>query len=98
MFPATKPSKKLIYLDHAATTPLDPRVKAAMEPFWRERYGNPSSLYKLGKQGSEAIAAARRSIAQILGARASEIIFTAGGTESVNLAIFGVARAYELAA
>ncbi len=96
MLPQVKPSKKLIYLDHAATTPLNPRVKKAMEPFWTQQFGNPSSLYKIGRKGIEAIGNARRTIAQIISSRPEEIVFTAGGTESINLAIFGVARAYEL--
>jgi cysteine desulfurase len=96
MLPATKPSKKTIYLDHAATTYLDSRVEAAMRPFWSDRYGNPSSLYKKGREGTQAIAQARSNIAEILRCKASEVIFTAGGTESVNLAIFGIAREFEL--
>lgn len=96
MLPKIRPSKKLIYLDHAATTPLDPRIKKTMEPFWSDYFGNPSSLYKKGREGTNAIAAARETIAKIINSRTDEIVFTAGGTESINLAIFGVARAYEL--
>jgi cysteine desulfurase len=92
MFPQIKPSKKLIYLDHAATTPLDPIVQKAMAPFWHEKFGNPSSLYKQGIEAKRAVEDSRKKIADLLGARPNEIIFTAGGTESVNLAIFGVAR------
>ncbi len=92
MFPQIKGLKKNIYLDHAATTPLDPEVKKAMEPFWHEKFGNPSSLYQKGREAKLAIEDARNSIAGLIKARPSEIIFTAGGTESVNLAIFGVAR------
>jgi len=66
-----------------------------MAPFWDEYYGNPSSLYKKGREGTNAIAAARDTIAKIINSRPDEIVFTAGGTESVNLAIFGAARAYE---
>jgi cysteine desulfurase len=97
MLPQIKPAKKLIYLDHAATTPLDPAVEKAMAPFWRKFYGNPSSLYKEGREGATAVAEARQTVAGVLGCLPKEIIFTAGGTESVNLAIFGVARQYELA-
>ncbi len=97
MLPNIKPSKKVIYLDHAATTPLDPRVKKTMEPFWSEYFGNPSSLYKKGREGTNAISAARKTIAQIINASSNEIIFTAGGSESINLAILGVARQYRLA-
>ncbi len=92
-----KPSKKTIYLDHAATTYLDPRVEKAMRPFWSDHFGNPSSLYKQGKEGANAVTRARNNVAEILICKPSEIIFTAGGTESVNLAIFGVARAFEQA-
>lgn len=97
MFPSIKPSKKNIYLDYAATTPLDPRVEKIMRPFWHDHFGNPSSLYKKGKEASEAITKARGEIAQISNSKPQELVFTAGGTESVNLAIFGVARAFELA-
>ena len=82
-----------MYLDFAATTPLDPRVQEAMEPFWREEFGNPGGLYEEGRRAKEAITNARESIARIIGAKADEIIFTSGGTESDNLAIFGVAKA-----
>ena len=95
MFPKVKPSKKLIYLDHAATTPLDPIVKKAMEPFWNKEYGNPSSIYNLGKRAHAAVTNARKSIANNLFAKPSEILFTAGGTESINAAIFGVAKNYK---
>ncbi len=90
-----KKSKKLIYLDHAATTPVDPRVVKAMQPYWTERFANPSALYKSGRDANNAISEARSSIAKILNAKPSEIIFTAGGTESNNLAILGVAQAYQ---
>src|SRR5262245_25837773 len=94
MLPKVKPSKKLIYLDHAATTPVRPEVLHAMQPFWSKEFGNPSSLYKLGVAAKNAIDTARKSTAGILGARPQEIIFTAGGSESINLAILGVARSY----
>jgi len=78
-----------VYLDYAATTPLDPRVKEAMEPYWEEEYGNPSSLHKKGRRAKEALDKARSTIAGILNCRAEEIIFTGGGTEALNLAVFG---------
>jgi cysteine desulfurase len=84
--------KKRIYLDHAATTYLDPRVKKAMEPFWLKEFGNPSSLYQEGRVAKKAIENARSKIAELIGAKSEEIIFTAGGTEIDNLAIFGVAN------
>ncbi|MFH1978865.1 MAG: cysteine desulfurase family protein [Patescibacteria group bacterium] len=85
-------SKKRIYLDHAATTPVDPRVKKAMDSFWTEDFGNPSAIYKEGRKIKEALATARAQVAEILSARPDEIIFTGGGTESDNLALFGYAR------
>lgn len=87
---------KIIYLDHAATTPVDPQVIKAMQPFWHDQFGNPSSLYKSGKLASEAVGEARKNISEILNCSPREITFTSGGTESVNLAIQGLARQYEL--
>lgn len=94
MLSKLKSSKSLIYLDHAATTPVRPEVLAAMKPYWSHVFGNPSSLYKQGLQARGALEAARASMARVLGAQSTEIIFTAGGTESANLAILGVARNY----
>jgi cysteine desulfurase len=85
--------RKFVYLDYAATTPLAPEVKAAMEPFWSKNFGNPSSIYELGLKAKNALNQARNKIAQILKARPTEIIFTSGGTESANLAILGLSRA-----
>ncbi len=83
-----------VYLDHAATTYLDPRAKEVMEPYWEAEFGNPSSLYRAGRKAKEALDNARQTVARILNCRPEEIIFTGGGTEAINLAIFGVARAY----
>jgi len=95
-FMLSKPKTiKTIYLDHAATTYMDPRVLTAMKPYFTEKFGNPSSLYALGRESNGAINDARRSVAQILHALPDNIIFTAGGTESDNLALFGIARAHE---
>ena len=69
---------------------MDKRVKKAMEPFWTENFGNPNALYKEGLVARGAIETAREDVAKVLGARAKEIIFTVGGTESDNLAILGV--------
>ena len=85
---------KEIYLDHAATTYLDPRVKEAMDPYWELEYGNPSSLYRVGRRAKDVLDGARVSVAKILNCRSDEIIFTGGGTEAINLAIFGAARYY----
>lgn len=84
---------KEIYLDHAATTPIDPRVIEAMEPFLRTHYGNPSTIYKLGQKTRNAIDEARDKVAHYLGAQSKEIVFTACGTESDNFALKGVAFA-----
>lgn len=78
-----------IYLDHAATTPVRPEVRAAMEPYLERVFGNPSSLHRWGREAAVALAEARASCAAALGARFSEIHFVRGGTESDNLAIQG---------
>ncbi|MBV8714342.1 MAG: cysteine desulfurase [Chloroflexi bacterium] len=82
-----------VYLDNAATTPVDPRVFEAMRPFWLETWGNPSSVYAVGRRARRALDNARDRCAQILNARANEIIFTGCGSESDNLAIKGCAMA-----
>lgn len=84
---------KRIYLDHAATTYLDPEVKKAMKPYWSLKFGNPSSLYLEGRIAKKAIEDSREKIAQFLNALPSEIFFVSGGTESDNLAILGTALA-----
>ncbi|MBC7235581.1 MAG: cysteine desulfurase NifS [Chloroflexi bacterium] len=86
-------TSRFIYLDHAATTAVDPRVLEAMLPFLQDKYGNPSSVYRFAGQAKEALEAARRTVADILGCRPGEIVFTSCGTESDNLAIRGVAWA-----
>jgi cysteine desulfurase len=83
----------MIYLDHSATTPVDPRVVEAMAPFWTESYGNPSSVYGLGRRAAAALEDARRTVAAILNCQPAEIVFTSCGTESDNLAIRGVGLA-----
>src|SRR3989344_2291112 len=87
---------KNVYLDHAAATPLDPEIKKAMDGFWDLDYGNARGLYREGRRAREAIEDARAEIAKIIQAQPDEIIFTSGGTESDNLAIFGVAGAVKL--
>ncbi len=79
-------------MDHAATTYLDERVERAMKPYWIKEFGNPSALYKEGRDARKAVETARADIAKTIGARPEEIIFTSGGTESDNLAIFGIAK------
>jgi len=82
-----------IYLDHSATTPVDPRVVEAMLPFLTEKFGNPSSVHFFGQEARAAVDRARRDVAALIGARANEIIFTSGGTEANNLAIKGICDA-----
>ncbi len=85
-------SKKNIYLDFAAAAPLRPEAQKAMAPFWAARFGNPSSLHGQGREADAAVKTARQQIAERISAKSSEIIFTGGGTESVNLAILGAVR------
>ncbi|MFA4916817.1 MAG: cysteine desulfurase NifS [Syntrophales bacterium] len=86
---------KRIYLDHAATTPVEPRVVEAMLPYFHEVFGNPSSLHSIGQEARRAVENAREVIASFLAAKPEEIIFTSGGTESDNTAIKGVVSAME---
>lgn len=86
---------KMIYLDHAATTPVRPEVLEAMLPYFTESFGNPSSIYTLAQDGRKAVDESRETIAHLLGARMSEIVFTSGGTESDNAALKGVAFALQ---
>ncbi|HSX43834.1 MAG TPA: aminotransferase class V-fold PLP-dependent enzyme, partial [Candidatus Saccharimonadales bacterium] len=79
-----------IYLDYAAATPLDEEVLAAMQPYFADNFYNPSATYLAGRHTSDQLAKARAEVAAYLGSRASEIIFTAGGTEANNLAIRGI--------
>jgi cysteine desulfurase len=82
----------MIYFDHAATTPCSKVVIDAMQPYFSEKFGNPSSIYAVGREAREAITESRETVAKLLGAqKSSEIIFTSGATESNNLALKGVA-------
>jgi cysteine desulfurase len=83
-----------IYLDHAATTPVDPAVVRAMRPFFSDRFANPSSLHSAGTEAQHAVASARKLIAEFFHAHEDEIVFCSGGTESDNLAIYGTIRAH----
>src|SRR3972149_6133714 len=82
-----------IYLDYAATTPVDPRVIDAMLPYFGQVFGNPSSVHRLGQQSEAALETARETVAQLLNCQPNEIVFTSCGTESDNLALRGVALA-----
>lgn len=84
-----------VYLDHAATTPADPRVVEAMRPYFNHYYGNAHSVHHKGREAKKAVEKARETIAQTIGARPGEIVFTSGGTESDNAAIKGVLEATE---
>lgn len=83
----------MIYLDHAATTPVHPAVRQAMMPFLGAAFGNPSGLYRVGREAQAAVDAARVAVAGCLGARPTEIMFTSGGTESINSAMLGISYA-----
>lgn len=83
----------IIYLDHAATTPVDEEVMEAMLPFLRDKYGSASTLYSIGREAKEAVEEAREKVAELIGSRPEEVYFTAGGSESDNWAISGVAAA-----
>ena len=82
-----------VYLDHAATTPVRPEVRTAMEPYLDQIFGNPSSVHSWGRRASAALEEARARAAAALGARPSEVLFVRGGTESDNLAVLGAAGA-----
>jgi cysteine desulfurase len=88
-----KPMRR-VYLDYNATTPVDGEVLAAMMPFFAETYGNASSIHSAGQDARAAVESARASVAALIGAKPSEIVFTSGGTEADNLAIFGFVAAY----
>lgn len=84
-----------LYFDHNATTPTDPRVVEAMQPYLSGPFGNPSSLHRAGRAARDAIDAARAQVAALVDARPAQVVFTSGGTEADNLAVKGVAAARE---
>ena len=91
-----KPKKiRQVYFDHAATTSVDKAVVKSMVPYFTDVFGNPSSLYKIGREAQSAISLARKTVAEIIHALPENIIFTGSGTESDNLAIFGIAQAHK---
>src|SRR5713226_2263649 len=81
-----------VYLDNNATTPVLPEVLEAMRPYFAEHFGNASSIHHHGQQTRAAVERARESVAKLLGARPQEIVFTSGGTEADNLAVFGLVK------
>lgn len=84
-----------IYFDYNATTPLDPAVREAMLPFWGDVFGNPSSIHRVGRRARSLLDEAHERVAAVWGCKPSEVVFTSGGTESNNLAIFGTARRFK---
>jgi cysteine desulfurase len=84
-----------IYLDHAATTPTHPEVVKAVLPYFTEAFGNPSSIYSYGQEAKGVVEEARTKVAELIGARSEEIVFTSGGTEADNSALKGIAFANE---
>ena len=84
---------RMVYMDHAATTPVRPEVMEAMLPYFTHRFGNASSLYTLAQESRRAVDEARESVARVLGCRTSEVVFTSGGSESDNTALKGAALA-----
>src|SRR3990167_3887536 len=86
--------KRAVYLDYAAATPLDQRVKKAMEPYYSEKFYNPSALYLAARSARHDLDNWRAKVASLLGAKPAEIVFTSGATEANNLAIQGVMRQF----
>ena len=89
------PTFRRVYLDHSATTPVDPRVVEAMMPYLTGKFGNASSVHFFGQEARAAVDRARREVAALVGARPNEVVFLSGGTEANNLAIRGVCEAAE---
>src|SRR5512142_2150508 len=83
----------MIYLDYAATTPVDPRVFDAMRPYFSEAFGNPSSIHRYGQRAEAAVEAARETVAGVLNCQPADIVFTSCGSEADNLALRGAALA-----
>lgn len=86
---------KRVYLDHAATTPVHPKVLEAMLPYFTDRFGNPSNLHDMGREAKDAVEDARSKTAALINARPEEIYFTSSGSESNNFAVKGIAEAYK---
>ncbi|MDP4126114.1 MAG: cysteine desulfurase NifS [Bacillota bacterium] len=84
---------KRIYLDHSATTPVDPEVAGLMMTYYTEKYGNPSSVHGFGREAKQALEEARKQVAELIGATPQEVVFTSGGTEADNIAILGTVEA-----
>ena len=80
-----------VYLDFNATTPTDPRVVEAMQPFFTDAFANPASVHRAGRRAAAAVDQAREQVAALVGARAGEVVFTSGATEAINLVLGGLA-------
>src|SRR6266852_1816169 len=89
VYPETDIAMNRVYLDHNATTPVEPEVLDAMLPYFSAEFGNAASIHTFGQRARSAVETAREQVAALIGARPQEIIFTSGGTESDNHAIFG---------
>ena len=85
-----------VYMDANATTPLLPEVMEAMRPYWMEHYGNASSIHQQGQRARTAVDQARETLAEFFGCHAAEVVFTSGGTEGDNTALFGLLHAEQL--
>src|SRR5687768_879562 len=90
-----EPKPPRVYLDHTATTPLLPEVRAAMLPYFDEKWESPGSLYRSARALKREVDDARRRIAEALHAAPNDVVFTSSGTESINLAVRGVALAHQ---
>ena len=86
---------KRLYFDYAASTPMDSEVQKAMAPFFSERFGNPGAVHQFGQEASAAVFAARRKIAEVIGASYQQIIFTGSATQANNLVLRGVVKNYQ---
>jgi cysteine desulfurase len=91
----SKPKKKIIFLDYASITPIDDRVRGEMQRIEKKFWGNPSSIHSFGEEAKVVLENARVSVAKNIHCKASEIYFTGGGTEALNISIFGVVKAYK---
>src|SRR3989338_8128548 len=85
-------TKQKVYFDHSATTPVDPEVFKAMSPYFKEIFGNASSIHGFGQEAMAAVDQARETIADFLGCKTNEVFFTSGATESDNIVIQGISK------
>ena len=88
-------SNKIIYVDHSATTFVKEEVLKEMLPYFKDSFGNPSSVYKIGRKNKEAIEKSRVKVSNVLGCKSNEIYFTSGGSESDNMIVSGIVNKYK---